>query len=147
MVALELLVVLATVLGLLLSARQLAMAGRIMTRSARPQPLKDLGDPGDADWPTVTVVIPAHNEERVIGGCLEAMIALDYRRDRITVLVVDDRSTDATGAIADDFARRDVTVRVLHRGQTASPGKSAAVADAMELMSAEVVVLFDADYL
>lgn len=155
MIVLEFIVIGTMFIGLILAARQLAMAAVVMTGSVsaldlrQPRLLDGSETPGavEADWPTVTVVVPAHNEERVIGGCLEAMITLDYPRDRLNVLVIDDRSEDASGALADAFARRDGRVKVLHRAHDAQPGKSAAIADAMALVTTEVVVLFDADYL
>ena len=43
-----------------------------------------------SEWPTVTILIPAHNEEKVIGGCLEAMSKIDYPVERITFMVIND---------------------------------------------------------
>lgn len=101
----------------------------------------------DIDWPSVAILIPAHNEERVIAGCLAAMTSLDYPEDRLTILVVDDRSSDRTGEIAKSFVMRDPKVRLLQRHTGAKPGKSAAIVEAMAQVDAEIVVLFDADYL
>jgi cellulose synthase/poly-beta-1,6-N-acetylglucosamine synthase-like glycosyltransferase len=98
-------------------------------------------------WPSVEILVPAHNEEQVLGGCLTAMTALDYPRELLSIVVVNDRSRDGTGAIADTFAARDGRVRVIHRAAEANPGKSSALADAMRSTQAEIVVLFDADYL
>jgi glycosyltransferase involved in cell wall biosynthesis len=47
--------------------------------------------------PLISVIIPAHNEAHVIGACLEAALASDH--GSFEVIVVDDRSTDATAAI------------------------------------------------
>ncbi|HEX2560225.1 glycosyltransferase family 2 protein [Phenylobacterium sp.] len=100
------------------------------------------------EWPSVTVLVPAHNEERVIAGCLEHLLALDYPADKLTILVVNDRSSDGTAAIVDDFAARSGgRIRPLHRPASAQPGKPAAVADALRLVSSELLVFFDADYL
>ncbi|MCL4766015.1 MAG: glycosyltransferase family 2 protein [Hyphomicrobiaceae bacterium] len=141
--------VLATIcVGLALAARQLALASRVAVGGASSDraPVPDFGaDP--TDWPTVTVLVPAHNEEQVMPGCLAAMAALEYPGDRHRILVIDDRSTDRTGAIADAFTGCDPRIAVLHRGQAARPGKSAAVAEATAITTSDVVVLFDADYL
>ncbi|HBZ55730.1 MAG TPA: glycosyltransferase, partial [Syntrophobacteraceae bacterium] len=59
------------------------------------------------DFPPVSVLIPAHNEEIVMAATLEAMLALDYPRDRLEILVINDGSTDATGEIVADYVRRD----------------------------------------
>ncbi|WP_249154956.1 glycosyltransferase [Gordonia polyisoprenivorans] len=61
-----------------------------------------LGDHAVA--PTLTVVIPAYNEEDMIVGCLEALVGERDHIDR--VVVVDNGSTDRTAAIVNDFADR-----------------------------------------
>jgi cellulose synthase/poly-beta-1,6-N-acetylglucosamine synthase-like glycosyltransferase len=101
-----------------------------------------------ASWPSVTIVVPAHNEERVIGGCLEHLLALDYPAERLDILIVDDRSSDETGRIAEGAAQTsDGRMRVLHRRADAAPGKPAAIAEALGHVTGEILVFFDADYL
>jgi len=100
------------------------------------------------EWPRVTVLAPAHNEERVIGDCLGRLMALDYPADRLHILVVNDRSTDGTAAIAEACAAKSRgRMSVLHRPAGAAPGKPAAVMDALAAIDSDVVVFFDADYL
>jgi cellulose synthase/poly-beta-1,6-N-acetylglucosamine synthase-like glycosyltransferase len=100
------------------------------------------------EWPSVVVLIPAHNEEQVIGGCLEAMCAFDYPRDRLRIVVIDDRSADATGAVADAMAARHPgLLEVVHRPHDARPGKPAALNEVASALDAEIFVVFDADYL
>jgi hypothetical protein len=65
--------------------------------------------PGDA--PLVSLVIPARNEAHNIRGCAESALASSY--PRLEVIVVDDHSTDATGAIAAELARSDSRLRVI----------------------------------
>lgn len=50
------------------------------------------------DLPTVTVLIPAKNEEADIGDCLEAVLAQDYPHDHIEIVLVDGASADRTAA-------------------------------------------------
>jgi chlorobactene glucosyltransferase len=57
----------------------------------------------DAALPTVTIIVPARNEERNIRGCVTSLLAQDY--PRFDVLVVDDASTDATPIILADLQR------------------------------------------
>jgi cellulose synthase/poly-beta-1,6-N-acetylglucosamine synthase-like glycosyltransferase len=57
-----------------------------------------------AAWPHVTILIPAHNEERVISDILAALLEVDYPRDRLRIMPLNDRSTDGTRAIIDGFA-------------------------------------------
>ena len=64
--------------------------------------------------PRVLAVIPARNEERNIGRCLDAVSRSDYPRLRIRV--IDDDSTDRTPEIALAAARRDPRIEVLAAG-------------------------------
>lgn len=98
-------------------------------------------------WPTVAILVAAHNEERVIESCLDHLLRLDYPRDLVQIVVVDDRSTDGTAAIVDRFADAHPGLSVLHRPQGATPGKPAAIGDALALVNSHIVVFFDADYL
>ena len=74
-----------------------------------------------AVWPTVSFSLPAHNEERSIRATLEALLSLDYPRDRIQIVVGSDASTDGTDAIVQEYADRGVElVRLdLRGGKTA----------------------------
>ena len=53
------------------------------------------------DMPLVSIIVPARNEERNIGACVESLLAQDY--PRFEVIVVDDGSTDATPRILRDL--------------------------------------------
>ncbi|GAB4412354.1 MAG: hydroxychlorobactene glucosyltransferase CruC [Anaerolineales bacterium] len=75
--------------------------------------------PLPADLPLVSVLVPARNEERNIGACLESLRAQDY--PNLEILVLDDESSDATAAIVEAMARQDGRVRLL-RGQPLQPG-------------------------
>jgi cellulose synthase/poly-beta-1,6-N-acetylglucosamine synthase-like glycosyltransferase len=83
----------------------------------RPRPVP----PPPARWPLVTVTIPVYNEEAVIRGKLEAVLASDYPPERRQILVVSDASTDRTDAIVKEFAHRGVELIRLpqRRGKTA----------------------------
>ena len=99
-----------------------------------------------ADWPTVTVLVPAHDEETVIARVLDALLLADYPTERISILVVDDRSTDRTGEIVGAYTRQHPgLVRVFHRTEGPA-GKAAALRDAMEYVHTDVMLVFDADY-
>ena len=55
--------------------------------------------PEPSEWPRLSVVVAARNEEDAIGACLDALLAQDYPADRIEILVADDDSTDRTASI------------------------------------------------
>jgi cellulose synthase/poly-beta-1,6-N-acetylglucosamine synthase-like glycosyltransferase len=99
-------------------------------------------------WPSVTVIVPAHNEERVLTSCLDHLLRLDYPQSLLKFIVVNDRSTDATKAIVQVYERCfPAQLRAIHRPVDAPPGKPAAIGDALKLVTSEAVVFFDADYL
>lgn len=98
-----------------------------------------------ADWPAVTVLVAAHNEEAVVADILEALMEVDYPADRLTVIPVNDRSTDRTREIIDAIAAGNPRIEPFHR-VGGKPGKAAALKDAMARVNTEVVLVFDADY-
>jgi cellulose synthase/poly-beta-1,6-N-acetylglucosamine synthase-like glycosyltransferase len=99
------------------------------------------------EWPTVTVIVAAHNEEQVIGACLDHLLRLDYPDNCLRFIVVNDRSTDGTQGIVLDYQHRYPHLHAIHRPHTAPPGKPAAIGDALESVTTDAVVFFDADYL
>jgi cellulose synthase/poly-beta-1,6-N-acetylglucosamine synthase-like glycosyltransferase len=87
------------------------------------------------------VLIPAYNEESVIGRCLQAIE--DDRRERDSVLVVADRCTDSTAEIARAFG-----ATVLERHPDEQPGRAAARQAGLEAargLEWDAVVMLDAD--
>ncbi|WP_328478229.1 glycosyltransferase family 2 protein [Actinoplanes sp. NBC_00393] len=110
---------------------------------------KDLDAPlvGVEDFtPSVAVLVACKDEELVVDGMVSALLSLDYPADRLTVVVVDDASTDGTGAILDRWAAANPRLRVLHREPGAGGGKSGALNDALALVDSEIAVIFDADH-
>jgi cellulose synthase/poly-beta-1,6-N-acetylglucosamine synthase-like glycosyltransferase len=100
-----------------------------------------------ADWPPVTVLVAAHNEEKVIANILSALMSVKYPSDKMLVVPVNDRSTDRTHEIIDEFVERfPQRIRPFHR-VTGKGGKAAALKDAMEMVETEVILIFDADYI
>lgn len=99
-----------------------------------------------ATWPAVTVLVAAHNEEAVVADILKALLEVDYPPDRLTIIPVNDRSTDRTREIIDGFAEQHPQIEPFHR-IGGKPGKAAALKDAMARVSTEVVLIFDADYI
>jgi cellulose synthase/poly-beta-1,6-N-acetylglucosamine synthase-like glycosyltransferase len=63
--------------------------------------------------PFVSIIVPAHNEEERIAAKLQNCLELDYPRDRMEILVASDGSTDGTEKIVENFAARDVRIRLL----------------------------------
>ena len=103
-------------------------------------------DIDDAHWPQITVLIAAHNEEKVIAGCIEALLNSNYPTDCLKIVPVNDRSTDQTRVIIDNYvARFPNRIKPFHRA-AGKPGKAAALKDALAHVDGDIVIIFDADY-
>ena len=99
-----------------------------------------------ADWPTVTVVIPLHNEASVAADILDALLVADYPRGKLRILPVNDRSDDETGDIIDRYAARHPDLVFPFHRREGTPGKAAALKDATAAVTSEIQLVFDADY-
>lgn len=92
------------------------------------------------EWPRISIVLPAFNEESSIGATLESLLRLDYPANRRQIMVVSDGSTDRTNEIVAGFAERGVDFLPLsERG-----GKTAAENAACRCLSGDIVVNTDA---
>ncbi len=97
--------------------------------------------------PSVSVLIPARNEEAVVGRLLHRTTQLTYPKDKLEVILIDDASSDGTGKIADEFAKTYNFIKVVHRGpDVGGKGKAGALNDALRQAKGDVLLLFDADY-
>jgi cellulose synthase/poly-beta-1,6-N-acetylglucosamine synthase-like glycosyltransferase len=112
----------------------LAVVSRMRPAADRPAPSEP------AEWPSITITVPAYNEERAIAATIENLLAADYPAARRRVLVVSDASTDRT----DDIVRRyaDRGVELLRLDERA--GKTAAENAAARYVETELVVNTDA---
>jgi cellulose synthase/poly-beta-1,6-N-acetylglucosamine synthase-like glycosyltransferase/peptidoglycan/xylan/chitin deacetylase (PgdA/CDA1 family) len=90
--------------------------------------------------PSVTVLIPAHNEESVIVQTINSVLLSDLKD--LHIIVVNDGSTDRTGELLDTNFSRGPRVRIIHQ---VNRGKAAALNLAMSLADTEIVVTIDAD--
>jgi len=90
--------------------------------------------------PSVTVLIPAHNEESVIVQTINSVLLSDLKD--LHIIVVNDGSTDRTGELLDTNFCRGPRVRIIHQ---VNRGKAAALNLAMSLADTEIVVTIDAD--
>ena len=104
-------------------------------------------DVHEADWPKLTVFVPAHNEGRVIRDSVEALLHCHYPPEQLTIVPIDDRSKDDTRQILQELAARYPRRVVPHLRDGGTPGKAAALAEAMALHQGEVLLVFDADYI
>lgn len=99
----------------------------------------------DRELPFVTVLVPARNEESKIARCLQSLLKQDY--PNYEIVVIDDRSTDRTGEIIEQFAQKDSRVKFV-RGKDAPDGwigKCNALAHAVGYASGDWYIFTDAD--
>jgi cellulose synthase/poly-beta-1,6-N-acetylglucosamine synthase-like glycosyltransferase len=97
--------------------------------------------------PTVSILIPAHNEEQVIGRILQGMTKLTYSKDKLQIIVIDDASTDNTGKIAEEYSKEYPYIKVIHRSKKEGKrGKASALNAGFKHANGEIVLCFDADY-
>ncbi len=82
------------------------------------------------EWPSVTVVVPVYNEERVIADTLRRLLEIDYPRHRLQILVVSDASTDGSDDIVRSYAEHGVELlrSPIRRGKTAGENAAGRVA-------------------
>lgn len=95
----------------------------------------------------VTVIIPARNEERNIGNCIECILNQSYPPHLLQIIIIDDASTDATASIVNEYASADHRVNLysLQAGEIDKSHKKRAVEKGIQLAKGELIVCTDAD--
>ena len=88
----------------------------------------------------VSVVIPVYNAEKYLHRCLDSVVNQTYKD--IEIVLVDDGSTDGSGAICDDFARRYDNIVVQHRENM---GPSVARNYGISISSGDYLMFIDSD--
>ena len=101
----------------------------------------------DDELPTVSVLIPARNEEHNIEVCLDSLIHLEYPKDKLEIIVGDDQSEDETAFLVEDFMRQHSHIKMIkisleYHGLVA---RSNVLAQLAQEASGELMVFLDAD--
>lgn len=99
-------------------------------------------------YPTISIIIPAHNEELVIAHTMKAMLKLDYPEDKLEIIVVNDNSSDNTGKILSDIKKEnpDREIKIITTDKsTGGKGKSNALNIGFKESKGEYIVVYDAD--
>lgn len=98
-----------------------------------------------AEWPKLSIIIPACNEGDTLEGAIATVRRLDY--PDLEIILIDDRSTDDTGRVVDRIAAEDRRVRPVHI--TALPegwlGKVHALARGVDIAQGRWLLMTDAD--
>ncbi len=88
----------------------------------------------------ISVVIPVYNVENYLSECLDSIISQTYKN--LQIILVDDGSTDNSGNICDDYAKKDNRITVIHQ---ANQGAGAAKNAGLDLVKGEYFSIIDSD--
>jgi cellulose synthase/poly-beta-1,6-N-acetylglucosamine synthase-like glycosyltransferase len=94
--------------------------------------------------PTVTVIIPLFNEGAAVQETLRTVLASDYPRDKLRIVVVDDASTDDSYALAQAIAETSGGQLVVKRNRV-NTGKRRSIIEAVRASASEIIVSVDSD--
>ncbi|WP_060929365.1 glycosyltransferase [Anaerococcus tetradius] len=95
--------------------------------------------------PSVTILVVAHNEEKVIWEKLINLINLDYSKDKIKIIVTSDYSTDKTNELVEKFIKEYKGYNVFLYKTRKHGGKTNAQNEAVRLIDTDLIVMTDAN--
>ncbi|MEW6355901.1 MAG: glycosyltransferase family 2 protein [Planctomycetota bacterium] len=110
-----------------------------------PPSFEEKTPPEPAPWPRLSIVIAACNEADTIEDAMATLLKQDY--PDLEIVLVDDRSTDGTGAIIDQMAQADPRIHPVHIKELPAGwlGKVHALHVAMQYAAGEWILFTDAD--
>ncbi len=97
-----------------------------------------------SDYPYVSIIIPAYNSESTIQECLSSVANLDYPKDKLEIIAVNDGSKDSTGQMIREFAKANKkrNIRLISRE---NKGKAASLNEALGMAKGELFACLDSD--
>lgn len=95
-----------------------------------------------SNFPSVTIIVPCFNEEHTVVKTVHSLLELDYPRDRFSLIIVDDGSTDNTQAVLQQF-KDNPQIKIYSKENEGS--KFAALNFALEKVESDLVGCLDAD--
>ena len=102
------------------------------------------------EYPQISILVAARNEENNILHCLESLAQLDYPKDKIEILIGNDSSTDNTSTIIETFIAQHSQFKCIHLTGDEFPqtkGKARVLAVLAQAAKGEVLMITDADIL
>ena len=90
--------------------------------------------------PKVSIIVPVYNTAKYLPACIESLIGQTYQN--LEIILVDDGATDDSGKIADEYAKKDTRIKVVHQK---NGGQSAARNRGLEIASGDFVGFIDSD--
>lgn len=102
----------------------------------------------EQNCPTVTILIPAHNEGKVIGRTLRSMLSLNYPHDKLQIIVINDNSNDDSAEIlshiTEEFQSRNIMIMNTTK-ENGGKGKSNALNIGYKESTGDFIGIYDAD--
>ena len=86
--------------------------------------------------PQISVIVPVYNVEKYLSRCIESILSQTFTD--FELLLIDDGSTDRSGEICDEYAKKDARIRVFHKENS---GVSAARNLGLDNAKGELVLL------
>ncbi len=94
---------------------------------------------------TVSVLIAARNEEKVIERTINCLLNQDYPKELLEIIVIDDHSTDRTADIVRLYAVKGVKLLQMNESDKLNSYKKKAISNAIDIAQGEIIVTTDAD--
>jgi cellulose synthase/poly-beta-1,6-N-acetylglucosamine synthase-like glycosyltransferase len=105
--------------------------------------------PKQEEFPEVSIVVPARNEEGQIGRLLDSLLAVDYPPEKLQIVVMNDQSTDRTREIGLSYSKRFQCRFELHDVTCGTDdrlvAKTRALSQGLQKATSEIVLMTDAD--
>ncbi len=95
----------------------------------------------DEAYPSATIIVPCWNEEHTVRGTVESLLALDYPKDKLKIMLIDDGSTDNTWGVLQEFAAFP-NIETIRKE---NGGKHTAMNLGIERVTTEFIGCLDAD--
>jgi len=99
-------------------------------------------------YPSVSVIIPARNEQSNLGKCIESLLRCDYPIECLEIIIVNDRSTDKTAEVAHSLSSLHSHIKVLNLTEERVGnlrGKPGALHHGISMAHGEIILMTDAD--
>ncbi|MBC8444028.1 glycosyltransferase family 2 protein [Candidatus Woesearchaeota archaeon] len=95
-------------------------------------------------FPLVSIIIPAHNEENTIAGTIESVLKLNYPRDKVEIIIINDGSTDDTKKNIEKITHSNRNRKIIFIDQK-NQGKAKSLNNALKIAKGEFFACLDAD--
>lgn len=90
--------------------------------------------------PVISIIVPVYNQEKYLAQCIDSLLCQTF--SDIEIFLVDDGSTDRSGAICDSYAKRDTRIKVIHQK---NGGLSDARNTGLDMAVGEYIAFVDSD--